>query len=234
MLGVVCACHYGVVGMCSETRRSIAKHLARWNVHFDGTIDEQLFAGITGKPWSLYGYVIQWEKITHVEHDFEGFAHMFANLHAIHHRGPDSFDKLGAAIRQGFKALEQRSHRDRYDWTLAWLWTNLPDPRPPRRFARGLAHPSEHSAGVAYIREMQTLQSHHEKVLDDEWHRGRKSEGKWKGKDQVKGDDHGLKGAPDNKAKEQEHGGGGRGRSGGGRGGAGGRGGGAGDAPSAQ
>ena len=137
------------------------------------------------------------------------------------------------AIRQGFKAFE-KGHRDRSDWTPAWLCTNLPDPRPPRRFARGLSHPSEHSAGVAYIREMQALQSHHEEVLDDEWHRGRKSEGNWKGKDQGKGDDHGHKRAPDNKAKEQGHGGGGRGRGDGGRGGAGGRGGGAGDAPSAQ
>jgi uncharacterized membrane protein YgcG len=216
-----------------KIRRSIVKYPARWNDHFDGTIEEQLFAGITGKPWSLYDYVLQRMKFTHAEEDFERFAHIFANLHAIHRRGPDSFDDLGAAIRQGFKALEQ-GHRDRSDWTLAWLWTNLPDPKPPRRFACGLAHPSEHSAGVAYIREMQTLQNHHEKALDDERYKSRKGDGKWSGKDKGKGDDHGQKGGADNKAKEQEQSGGGRGRSGGGKGGASGRGGGAGDAPAAQ
>jgi hypothetical protein len=53
-------------------------------------------------------------KLTQADEDFERFAHIFANLHAVHRRGPDSYEELGAAIRQGSKALEQ-GHRDRSD-----------------------------------------------------------------------------------------------------------------------
>jgi hypothetical protein len=145
--------------------------------------------------------VLQRMKFTQAEEDFERFAHIFANLHAIHRRGADSHEELGAAIRQGFKALEQ-GHRDHSDWTLAWLWTNLPDPKPPRRFARGLAHPSEHSAGVAYIREMQTLQGHHEKALGDDWYKGGKGKKGKHGKDE-----YGQKGEYDSLGKDGDGGG---------------------------
>jgi hypothetical protein len=202
--------------------RSITNNPAGWNDHFDSTIEEQLFAGITGKPWSLHDYVLQRMRFTQAEEDFERSAHIFAGLHAIHRRGPDSYEELGAAIRQGFKALEQ-GHRDRSDWTLAWLWTNLPDPKPPRRFARELAHPSEHSAGVAYIREMQTLQGHHGRALDDDWRQGRHGKGK---KDKQGKGDYGHKGERKNLGKDK-NGGGKKGK----KGGDGGRGG---DGPPAQ
>jgi hypothetical protein len=186
-----------------KIRRSTTKNPAGWNSHLASTTGEQLFAGITNKPWSFYDYVLQRTKFTHAEVGFERFAHTFANLHAIRRRGSDSYEELGAAIRQGFKALEQ-GHRGRSDSALAWLWTEIPERNPPRRSARGLAHPSKHSAGAAYIREMQTLQSHHEEALDDDLNQGHHEKGK---KGRQRKDDYGHKGEYKNLGKDKNGGG---------------------------
>ena len=47
------------------------------------------------------------------------------------------------------------------DWTIGWLWTGIPDPRPRGRYARGLSHPAEHAAAISYVREIQTSQQFH-------------------------------------------------------------------------
>ena len=63
---------------------------------------------------------------------------------------------------------------------MAWLYTNLPDPRPSGKFTRGLAHPAEFAANVSYLRELQTLESYHNAQLASDW----KGKGKGKGRGQ--------------------------------------------------
>jgi hypothetical protein len=100
---------------------------------------------------------VQFGRGQHDE-DMERVMHLACNLHALHRRGPEHHEALGAAVGQLYKALEQRQ-RDS-DWTLAWLWTGLPDPRPSMVYGRTLAHPAEHAAGIAYLKEMHTLAAH--------------------------------------------------------------------------
>ena len=42
-------------------------------------------------------------------------------------------------------------------WDLAWLYTNLPEPRG-RSFDRGLAHPVEFATNVAYLKELRSVE----------------------------------------------------------------------------
>ena len=96
-------------------------------------------------------------------YDLERSLHLLAGLHACHLKGPEYHDELGAKIRQAFKATEQ-AVRDNGDWTLAWTWVDAPNPRPTK-FERGLAHPAEFSAGISYLRELQTLDTYHQGIL---------------------------------------------------------------------
>ncbi len=92
----------------------------------------------------------------------EKVLHLLCHLHSLHRQGPDQHEALGAAIGQAYKACEQRQ-RDG-DWTLGWIWTGVPDPRPTGPYARSLAHPSEHAAGLAYLRELHALAAHRDSV----------------------------------------------------------------------
>lgn len=142
--------------------RNIEKHPELWNAHFDQSIRRTLRADVTGSPWSLLEYTIRRVHFAKQDEDMEKVLHLLCHLHALHRMGPDHFQSLGAAIGQCYKACEQRQ-RDG-DWTLGWVWTGVPDPRPSALYARTLAHPSEHAAGLAYLRELHTLAAHREMV----------------------------------------------------------------------
>ena len=149
-----------------------------WTKEFDDQLKKKLWSDTTGQPYSLLDYVFKRMRFGNDQGDLERVAHMLCMMYGIYKRGPDHHDALGAFIIQCFKATEQAT-KDK-DWTLAWQWTGLEDPRP-RRFTRGLAHPAEFAASVAYLREMQTLQTH----LDA----ARKGRGRGKGKDGEGGQD---------------------------------------------
>ncbi len=55
------------------------------------------------------------------------------------------------------KACEQ-CVLDKGDWALAWALVGLPDLRGTYRVRHGGAHPVEVSAGVAYLRELRTME----------------------------------------------------------------------------
>jgi hypothetical protein len=171
-------------------RRGIANNPEAWNRHFDDEIMRQCFAHVTGGSWSLYDYVLKRIQFTKEQEDLERVTHMFCALHAQHRLGPENHEALGATLRQCFKAVEQAA-RDKSDWTLAWLWCNMPDPRPRQRYARGLAHPAEHSAGIAYLRELSTLQNFREDFGANRDRQGDDKRDKNKGKDK-KPDDVGA------------------------------------------
>ena len=126
--------------------------------YFNDQVQESLGTTYTGLPWSLQDYIEKRMRFTNDQEDEQRFSYLLARMHALAMRGPDSHAELCALIAQSFKAVEQKT-RDR-QWGLAWLWTGLPDPRPQGLFHRGLTHPIEHAAGIAYLREMQTLQNH--------------------------------------------------------------------------
>ena len=134
--------------------------------------------------------------------------HVLSMMHAVHRQGPEHYWELGALISQAYKAAEQAA-KDR-DWTLGWLWTGLPDPRPNRRLGRGLAHPSEHSAGLAHLRELQTLEQHRQLLAG-------KGDGKGGGGGGYNGG--GVGRAPQGQQHAAQPGGGQEGRGKGGRGG---------------
>ena len=110
---------------------------------------------MTGMPWSLEEYTRRRLRLAQDQEHEERFASIIHRLHALHTAGPDRWWEVGAAICQAYKALEQVT-RDR-DWSLAWMWTGIQDPRPRGALQRGLAHPLEHAAGLAYLRELHTL-----------------------------------------------------------------------------
>ena len=139
-------------------RRVIEKHPERWCRFFDQMIEQMLYAHLTNPPWSPYDYVLGRVRCQPEQEDLQRFLHPLASMHAVHRQMPGSHWALNAFTGQAFKACEQ-AIKDK-DWTLGWRWTGLPDPRPNRRFAQGLTHPSEHAAGLAYLRELQTLEQH--------------------------------------------------------------------------
>ena len=44
------------------------------------------------------------------------------------------------------------------DWALAWAYTNLPGLKSTSKVRRGAAHPVEQAAGMAYLKELKTLE----------------------------------------------------------------------------
>ena len=80
---------------------------------------------------------------------------ILCKMHALILGGPDNWRKLAALVVQSFKAMEHFTVER--DWQLAWLLLDVPDPRP--RLARGLVHPQEQTAAVAYLREAHLLEA---------------------------------------------------------------------------
>ena len=138
--------------------RNIEKFPELWNAHFDLSVKRTLRCDVTGAPWSLLDYTQRRVHFSPRDEDVEKVIHLLCHLHAVHRMGPDHHQALGAAICQCYKACEQRQ-RDG-DWTLGWVWTGIPDPRPSPLYARTLAHPSEHAAGLAYLKELHALAAH--------------------------------------------------------------------------
>ncbi len=83
-------------------------------------------------------------------------------LHSLRLAVPDQWWRLGATIAQAFKAMEH-CVRER-DWQMAWLWLDMPDPRPRPGMYRGLAHPLEHSVAIAYLRQARLLEAQRQAV----------------------------------------------------------------------
>ena len=103
-------------------------HPRRWCGVFDESIKQKLFADVTGAPWSLLDYVFKRIRLRSPEdEDLENILHLLCAMHALHRQGPDTHWQLGMMLGQAFKAVETRV-RDR-DWTLAWTYTGLPEPR---------------------------------------------------------------------------------------------------------
>jgi hypothetical protein len=121
----------------------------------NASIERELETDVTGLPWSLHSYVERRLLFAPDQEAEEKFVTILCRLHTLHLAGPDQWWRIGATIAQAFKALEHVI-RER-DWQLAWCWLDLPDPRPG--MARGLAHPAEHSAAVAFLREAHLLEA---------------------------------------------------------------------------
>ena len=143
---------------------SVRRNPERWCQAFDDSICRACYSDVTGLPWSLFSYMKERVQFEQWQGDLQRCAHLVASLHAIHRRGPQSHWELGAAIDTAFKSIEQAA-RDGSDWTLAWTWVDLPDPRPRSRYTRGLAHPAQYAAGLSYLKEVNTLQSHREALI---------------------------------------------------------------------
>ena len=174
---------------------SMRKYPGRWNKALDLRIYQALGSHISGGAWSLWQYTRDRIRIAQDQEDDEKYLYMFSALHALHRQGPDSHEALGSLINQCYKATEQKV-KDR-EWTMAWLWTGLPDPRPSGRFERGLGHPSEYAANLSYMRELNTLREHADRMNQEGgqraprkppwWERRKKNDDK-KNDDDTKGD----------------------------------------------
>ena len=58
---------------------------------------------------------------------------------------------------QSLKALEQVT-LDKGDWQLAWAYTGLAELKSTNRVKRGAAHPIETAAGMAYLKELRSVE----------------------------------------------------------------------------
>ena len=136
--------------------QAITREPEKWIEHCNLAAEKALGADVTGQPWSMEAYgrqVLKFGRL--VEH--ERMWCLLASLHTLHRRGPSAFSLMGAKIGQYLKAVET-SVACGGNWEMAWLYTDLPEPRPRGRPGRGLAHPTEFAAGVSYLREMRALE----------------------------------------------------------------------------
>jgi hypothetical protein len=129
---------------------------------FNASIQRELETDVTGLPWSLRTYVERRLRFAADQEAEQRFVAILCRMHALHLAGPDQWWRLGATIAQSFKALEH--YTVERDWQMAWCWLDLPDPRPQPGLARGLASPSEHTAAVAYLREVHLLAAQRQAV----------------------------------------------------------------------
>ena len=152
---------------------------AAWNQAFDDELAVTLRTRHTGRPASLFDFVLHRMRFEAWQETEERVCHILAELHSTHTLGTESHDELGRQIRQAFKSTDQYV-RDK-DWTLAWTWLNIPDPRPKTRFRRGLAQPSEFAAGIAYVREQQVLETYQQQQATARRDAKGKTRESWKG-----------------------------------------------------
>jgi hypothetical protein len=129
---------------------------------FNASIQRELETDVTGLPWSLRTYVERRLRFAADQEAEQRFVAILCRMHSLHLAGPDQWWRLGATIAQSFKALEH--YTVERDWQMAWCWLDLPDPRPQPGLARGLASPSEHTAAVAYLREVHLLAAQRQAV----------------------------------------------------------------------
>ncbi|MBM4022199.1 MAG: hypothetical protein FJ284_08150 [Planctomycetes bacterium] len=154
LMGTVAGASRGAAGL-QALHRTLAANPESVVREFNAAIQRELETDVTGMPWSLRTYM---EQRVHFAPDQEWQQRMMTvlcRMHALHLGGVENFHRLGACVVQAFKMLEHVV-RER-DWQLAWLWMDLPDPRPQPGMSRGLAQASELSAAVAYLREAHML-----------------------------------------------------------------------------
>ena len=78
-----------------------------------------------------------------------------------------SHEQLQAYLVSYLKCLQQAA-LDKGDWALGWSYTNLPQLESTSRVRRGGAHPVEQAAGMAYLKELRTL---------EDWREGKRGGG---------------------------------------------------------
>ncbi len=112
---------------------------------------EELYAG-----WSAVEYARRRIEFTAPRFtDLERCFHMLAEVHRLLNAGQT--DHAYAMVCQSLEACEQ-TVLDKGDWALSWAMVGLPDLRGTNRTRRGGAHPVEMSAGMAYLRELGTIE----------------------------------------------------------------------------
>eukprot|EP00971_Amphidinium_carterae_P349725 6491184-Amphidinium_carterae.1 len=141
----------GAKGMANMQRlaRSIEENPSQWSESFDTAIWRALSCDVTGAPWSLQRYGqerLKWGKHT----DLQRFFWMVSALHALHRSG--QMELLGAKLGQFAKAIEVTLLMQGH-WSVAWQLTGIAEPLPHSALHAGLAHPTELSSSLAYLKE---------------------------------------------------------------------------------
>ena len=133
--------------------RAIERDPDRWSQWFDSHVARKLNCHVTGLPWSLELYGQQKVRFGQLErHQY--MWQMVCCLHSLHRAGEHA--QVGAKLGQFAKAIEA-SVMSKGRWDYAWLYTGLEDPRAHLSGAKGLIHPAEFTAAVAYTREVRSL-----------------------------------------------------------------------------
>ena len=137
-------------------QRAIQKDPMAWVAHYNEFLRKQLGAEELGTGWSAAEYgrrriEFTAPRYTDMEHCFQ----MLAEVHRLLNAGQTEY--AFALVCQSLKACEQVI-LDKGDWSLAWSMVGLPELRGTNRVRRGGAHPVELSAGMAYLRELKTIE----------------------------------------------------------------------------
>ena len=150
--------------------RAIEREPERWSEWFDLAVARRLGCDVTGMPWSLQEYGRQQIRVGQLD-THEYMWTMICTLHSLHRSNQVAL--LGAKLGQYAKAIEA-SVRAKGRWEYAWLFTGEEDPRAKGAGRRGLTHPAEFAAAVAYTKEVRAL----EEYLGRESGRGSQGGGK--------------------------------------------------------
>eukprot|EP00971_Amphidinium_carterae_P301918 5998509-Amphidinium_carterae.2 len=118
----------------------------------------------TGLPWTMELYAERNIKFGRLEGHERVFA-MLAHLHGLARSG--QFALMSARVGQFLKATELAVQCGG-SWKLAWVLTGLQEVRSQsaNMLGRGLGMPTEYSATVSYLKDMQTLETAILKVDD--------------------------------------------------------------------
>ena len=87
--------------------------------------------------------------------DVEHAYHLMLKAHRLLRRGQG--DHAEAFTYPALEMLEQVTS-DRRDWQLAWAFSGLPELDSTGRVRRGAAHPVEVAAGMAYLKELRSVE----------------------------------------------------------------------------
>eukprot|EP00971_Amphidinium_carterae_P233386 4632065-Amphidinium_carterae.1 len=146
----------GAKGLANMQRlaRSIEERPAQWSEAFDTSVWRSLSCDVTGAPWSLQRY--GQERLHWGNHrDLQRFFWMIAAMHALHRSG--QMELLGAKLGQCAKAIEVALLMQGH-WAVAWQLTGIADPQPHSALHAGLAHPTELSSSLAYLKEVKLME----------------------------------------------------------------------------
>ena len=136
-----------------KVQRAIHHDPRAWTQAFNDHMAREVGAEDTGGSWTAAEYArrrINFGKMHDVRHAY----FMMAELHRLLHRR--DVDHAEAFLAQCLKGLEQVT-LDNGDWSLGWALTGLPEIDVTRN-RRGGAHPVEMAAGMAYLKELKTME----------------------------------------------------------------------------